>query len=111
VIPASGHPAPEVPQRPAAEAEKPAAARLLASRAAQNGWNVEVTFARGTTLAAHGTPGRVVNSCCVRMQRDALRVVGIWHDGKFSTGLMQLDGARGTLKLKARELTALVTAS
>jgi hypothetical protein len=46
----------------------------------------------------------------VRLHRGALHVVGIWHDGKFQSGLMQLDGARGTLKLKSRELTALVTA-
>jgi hypothetical protein len=109
-IPA-GHPAPEIPQRPAEPDEIPRTAAGLIVKAGGAGWETHTTFTRGTTLEAGGRPGRVVDAVAVRLRRDPLRLVAFWHDGKFVAGVMCVLGARGWLRLKSRELTALVTAA
>lgn len=104
------HPVPEIPARPALAGEVPRSAELLGRYACSAGWGVMRTFARGTTLDAHGRPGRVVDCLAVRLARGPIRAVGLWDDGAYSCGLMKVDGMRGVLRLKARQLTALVTA-
>jgi hypothetical protein len=78
-------PEPEVWARPARLAEIPKTARTLMALGTLHGWRVETTYARGT-YATRST-ARVVDSIAVRMRRGNLRLIGIWHDRKFHTGL------------------------
>jgi hypothetical protein len=78
-------PEPEVWARPATAGEMPRNAIALRHVAELTGWRVDVTYARGT-YATRST-ARVVDSLAVRMRRGDVRLVGIWHDGKFHTGL------------------------
>lgn len=103
------HPAPDVPCRPAMPEETPKTARRLALKAQELGWTAATTFARGTSLDQYGGPSSVVDCVAVRLRRTPIRAVGLWHDGKFRCGLLRLDGSTATVKLKARQLTAVVT--
>jgi hypothetical protein len=78
-------PEPEVWARPAKRSEVPRTALTLIAFAKLHNWHVEVTYARGT-YATRAT-ARVVDSIAVRMRRGNMRLIGIWHDGKFHTGL------------------------
>jgi hypothetical protein len=78
-------PEPEVWARPARLAEIPKTARTLMALGTLHGWRVETTYARGT-YATRST-ARVVDSIAVRMRRGNMRLIGIWHDGKFGAGL------------------------
>jgi hypothetical protein len=105
------HPPPEVPQRPATPEEIPASAARLARDAQAHGWQVSSTYAKGTSIGAFGQPTTLVEAIAVRLARGPLRAVGLWHDGAFSAGLLAIQGARGVMRLKARELARLVKAS
>lgn len=73
------HPAPEVPCRSASDDEIPTGARRVATRARRCGFACEVTYARGTTLTARGTPGVVAESIGVRMRHhDGRGAVAVW---------------------------------
>lgn len=79
------HPAPEVPNREAAEAEIPRAAKTMRALAVKHGWAVRATFARGTVLHQTGKPGKVVDSIALRMHAVNRAAWGVWHDGKFNS--------------------------
>jgi hypothetical protein len=76
------HPAPAVPCRPAASDEIPATAARLAKAAAAAGWQVDVTYARGTPMLG----GNLVESVVVRMRSKYKMAVGVWVIGKFTSG-------------------------
>ncbi len=126
------HPAPQVAARVARVEQVPAAAARMAEAAAANGWEVSVTFARGTDMTAAGevamrtideivpeqyTPTgrpkvtkvpvgpRVVDSIAVRCARDDRVLVAIWHDGRFCTALERTIG-----KLSSDDAKAALTA-
>lgn len=75
---------PEVINRPATEEETPKPAADLAKLARENGWDVTVTYARGTT---DSDSPKLVHSIAVRMQRGVQRAVAVWMspvEGKAS---------------------------
>lgn len=78
------HPAPEVPARDATEAEIWRAPRLVRKAALANGWEVRVTYARGTEMHLTGKPGRVVDSIAVRIRRPGVRGWAVWLEGTNS---------------------------
>ena len=99
------HPKPEVPARPARPEEIPSAASKLAELAQQQGWYVEITYARGTSLTANGRPGRVVDSIAVRAVKNNRRLVATWVDGKRSGGWgWWLDKQQFPVRFSANEL-------
>lgn len=92
------HPAPEVAARPAVDGEIPTGARRLAKTAAAAGWEVEPTYARGTTIDRHGRPGALIHSLAVRMRFPGTpghRAVAVWTSPAVSDGSMKwkTDGA------------------
>ena len=87
------------PCRPATPEEIPATARSLAKLAEANGWDVAITYARHHNDKLR--PPRAVDSIAVRMWRET-RLAGIWHDGKFASGLAPYR------RFDATELRALV---
>lgn len=70
------HPEPEVISRPALMDEVPKVARMLADASISHGWNVEITYARGTTPSDRAPA--LVHSIAVRMRRDGQRAVAVW---------------------------------
>jgi hypothetical protein len=91
------HPAPEVSARRAVDGEIPTGARRLAKLAADAGWDVEPTYARGTTIDRHGRPGGLIHSLAVRMRfpGTGYRAVAVWTSPAASDGSMKwkADGA------------------
>ena len=73
------HPAPLIACREARDEELPTSARRLRDKAQAAGWQVQVTFSRGTSLG-RDTP--VVDSVVVRLQRGPQRAFACWKDGK-----------------------------
>lgn len=69
------HPPPECGAREAAAEEMPRPAVTLAKVARECGWEVAVTYARGTT---DSTQPRLVHSIAVRMRRGAQVAVAAW---------------------------------
>ena len=80
------HPAPLTACRTATPAEIPSTAARLARDAEAAGWRHRTTYAHGTTTDAQGHPSHLVESIVVRLRRDPLAAVAIWHDGKFRLG-------------------------
>jgi hypothetical protein len=105
------HPEPEVWARDAQPEEVPAGARRIAKVAEAHGWRVRTTYARGTTLTARGTPGRVVDDILLRMSRPVgdgyAHAVGCWEDGKFDLSYVGAPGETPR-RVGARELRAFV---
>ena len=66
---------PEIIARAATPDETPGVAVSLRKLADRNGWDVTVTYARGTT---HTTQPRLVHSIAVRMRRGHQRAVAVW---------------------------------
>lgn len=101
------HPQPEVRARDAQPSEIPIGARRIAKVADANGWNCNITYARGTTLTARGLPGKVVDSILVAMARPTVGgyqcAVASWIDGGFDLAYI---GNRREIarKVGAREL-------
>lgn len=87
-IPPAPHPAPEVTARPArADDPVPGAVADLAAAAERAGWDVLVTYARGTRMYADGSPGSVIDSVAVRMWRFPIeRAVAVYENGSADTG-------------------------
>lgn len=69
------HPAPEVMAREATPDEIPKTAATLARIATESGWEVSVTYARGTTYSDHP---KLVHSIAVRMRREGQRAAAAW---------------------------------
>lgn len=69
------HPAPEVMAREAAPDEIPKTVATMAKLAQEAGWEVSVTYARGTT---YSTQPKLVHSVAVRMFRNGQRAVAAW---------------------------------
>lgn len=95
------HPRPEVVARTASAEEIPKTAKGLHDLAVANGFAAWITYARGTRLGA----SKVTDSIAVRMHRGDTRLVGLWIDGSFSTGLRSSPMA----VLNSKQLTAVVT--
>jgi hypothetical protein len=76
------HSAPAVPCRLAKVDETPTSAARLAKVAAAAGWDVKVTYARGTPLQG----GELVESVVVRLRSKYRMAVGVWVAGKFTSG-------------------------
>lgn len=105
------HPAPEVACRDAELGEIPAGAAKLAKVAADHGWLVRLTYARGTDVNAKGVARGVVDSVCVRCidnppgRRPPL--FATWLDGRFAfaqlagTGRVNVTAATTYLKKRA----------
>lgn len=75
------HPAPEVGARIATTEEIPRSARPWVVKAKAAGWNVQATYALGTSVDRKGEPGYLTHSLAVRMQHpDGLhRAVVCWN--------------------------------
>jgi hypothetical protein len=103
------HPEPEVYARDAQPAEVPLGARRIAKTAEANGWNVRITYARGTVLRANGKPGKVVDDILVRMARPTVGgyscAVATWIDGSYEFAYVGHPGEVGR-KVGARDLRA-----
>jgi hypothetical protein len=86
-------PPPELPAHPVADGcPIPDAAARFAARAAEYGWMVLTTHARGPVVhATHGTVTRVVDSIAVRITRGHQRAYACWVDGKFNNPATSLD--------------------
>lgn len=84
------HPAPEVTARDATEAEIWQAPRLIRKAALAAGFEVRVTYARGTVLHLTGKPGAVKVSIAVRIHKPGIRAWAVWlatkSGGSFETG-------------------------
>lgn len=84
-----GWPEPEVWARPAREGDPvPAAAQSIAKLARSNGWEVRLTYSRGTVPQASNRwePGKVVDGILLRAQRGSIGIVLSWEDGKSRSG-------------------------
>lgn len=94
------HPAPIVPARAATPEEMSSAARTAGTMrelALRNRWHANVTYARGTTQAANGKPGREAESLALRMRYPGkppgkVGAVAVWLDRP--TGGWAFDMAR-----------------
>lgn len=108
------HPQPEIRARDAQPTEVPVGARRLAKVGEAHGWNVAVTYARGTSMTATGRPGKVVDSILLRMARPApggyACAVATWVDAKFDFGYAGMPGECGH-RVGARELRAFLETS
>lgn len=116
---------------PVSIADVPNTAQRLWKAAQEHGWTVRATTATGTPIDAMGRPQRVVkrvptgemtdagrprieivttdeplvvSSVAVRFARGDVRLVGLWTDGSYDTGLRDKPFRR----LNARELIAAI---
>lgn len=80
------HPAPLVAARPAHDAEIPRNPASLLRRAHALGWDASATYAHGISTDAQGGPTHPVESLVVRLTGPERAVVGVWHDGGFTSG-------------------------
>lgn len=84
--PPAPHPRPEVRARQPLDTEICGGARSILRLAHSRGWTTRTTYARGTTLDAHGNPSRVVDSLLLRLAIPAggnAQACAVWTDGKF----------------------------
>lgn len=104
------HPEPLVRARPAASDEMPRTATSLVKKAEALGWWTSSSYAHGTTIDAQGRPSRLVESVVVRLANGAAgaRAVGVWMDGKFSTGFVWAHWSELRM-VGARDVSAWVT--
>lgn len=72
-------PAPEIPMRVVAAGSVPSALVRPLSRLTAAGWRSVVTYCRGTSVAAYGKHGRVVDCWAIRAGKPGIRAVLIWR--------------------------------
>jgi hypothetical protein len=111
-VPVEPHPAPDVPCRPAAPDEIPTSAARLAKAAAAAGWDVKVTYARGTPMLG----GELVDSLVVRLRAKYRMAVGVWVQGRWTSGwhwsaAHSYEGAEGYVQVGYRDLVKHVKGS
>lgn len=93
-----------VEQRLAHADEVPASAKRLVKLATEHGWDSETYFSRGTRLAAK----KASDNLTVRMTKDARRLVGVWVNQAFNTGLVGVQGQQLMVTLSSKALTTAV---
>jgi hypothetical protein len=86
------HPPPEVVARDAQPHEVPTGAKRMLKAAQGAGWRARAVYARGTSMTARGTPGRVVDSVLVAALRGSAYLVATWVDGVFDLAYIRAVG-------------------
>lgn len=106
------HPAPEVPARPARAEEIPSSARKVIKPAVAVGWDLRMSYARGTAMGANGKPlvvkqsdgtkvPKVVESVMVQGRHGDRRFTAVWEDGSYWIGFVAGGGMVSYRDLKS----------
>lgn len=103
------HPIPEVPARDAQPHEIPIGAKRIIKVALANGWELRVKpqYARGHSLTARGTAGKVVDNVTVACIRGRAHLIATWVDGAFDFAYVRNPG-EAARKASSRELRAFI---
>lgn len=81
--------------------EMPTTARRLWKTALEHDWQVWATSAE----VEQGWRGKPCSSVAIRLRKGSVRLVAVWENGRFTSGLRQAPFG----KLGARELMTVVT--